>query len=76
MRLKVKLFHWFVISSLCLDVAQGVALQRAALDDDCDFDFREQPEDFMGFDDVGAVSDVKQLRSHRKFTLHSLFPFL
>lgn len=55
MCLKAKLFHWFVIAGLCLDVAQGVALQRAALDD-CDFDFREQPEDFMGLDDAAAVS--------------------
>lgn len=45
MRLKVKLFLWFVIARLSLCMVEGVAVQRASLDD-CDFDFREQPEDF------------------------------
>lgn len=51
MRLQMKLFLWFVIARLCLHVVEGVALQRAS-EEDCDFDFREQPEDFA------AVSDV------------------
>lgn len=58
MLLKVKLLYMFAGSlafAFHFDQAHGKAWQRSVLEDDCDFDFKEQPEDFYSM--VSALAN-------------------
>lgn len=55
LKMKAKLVVLLVIPVLLLDMADTMRLSQ--VDSECDFDFKEQPEDFYGMLDAVQVSN-------------------
>ncbi|EDV30246.2 uncharacterized protein Dana_GF23044 [Drosophila ananassae] len=58
LKMKAKLVVLLVIPVLLLDMADTMRLSQ--VDSECDFDFKEQPEDFYGMLDAVQVPDQEQ----------------
>lgn len=57
LKMKAKLVAFLVIPVLLLDLADTMSLSQVE-DSECDFDFKEQAEDFYGMLDAVQVSNI------------------